>query len=347
MNSLVKIQGKFKVQGALQFTYSNAEITNWISNINRYNLTLPNQTVLDALSTLLASLRQYNLRNKIRRLNLFCGGDYISSFFPIIADIGNTWDYNGISGNTVTDLSTGPFKSSDWSLTTGFNASSNAAYVNSGNITGNTNTNTLKVIDSTVPANTLDSYSAHMGCYISADSPTNVINQNTDMGIYNSASEIFNLQAAFGGNTSPYTRYNCYYQNLPTLGQGDTAGGVLTTNFTTAKGFYIGTRQSNNLSTIFKNTTKPSVKINGSNASYNPNTNTASARTLDTSTLFVFCRTSSSGRSGINRQVANVTDRGMYMYTLGTGLTDTDVIKYNNIISTFNTAIGRTNYTTY
>ena len=140
MNSILKIQGALKLQGRISFAYSYPEINNWIAALTSNNLPLPSTVVLDAIDRLLVGLYQNNLRSKILRLNLFCGVDYISSFFPIIKDVGLTWDYNGAKGSTVGDLANGPFQAADWSLTTGFNAANNVNYVVSGNVTGNTNT---------------------------------------------------------------------------------------------------------------------------------------------------------------------------------------------------------------
>ena len=106
MQNLVTLQGNMKLQGELIIgdnPYS-LDLTNWINRLIYYNLPLPSDTVIEAVKQLLLSLRLTGLRYKILRLNLFCAGDWIGSFLPLIIDIGNVWDYNGIHGSTVTDI---------------------------------------------------------------------------------------------------------------------------------------------------------------------------------------------------------------------------------------------------
>jgi hypothetical protein len=333
MPSTFKIQGRFKIQGSITTTYGAPEIVAWLKNLRNNNLTVPSGTVLSAMESLLFGLQATGLRSKILRLNLFCGGDYLSSFFPIIKDIGGIWDYNGAKGSTASDLANGPFQAGDWSLTTGFNASNNATYVVSGNVTGNTNTNQLKVIDTTVAANNsnINNYSVHMSTYISGINSGSTITNIADIGTFGT----FNMQAGAGGNNANNTiRSNIYAQTTQ-----DSAAYSYSSGFS-PQGFYVASRTSNTSNTIYKNGSAPS-------AANNPNTQTAlTSPSTNTASFVVFGRTTTSnaGAGAGSKALTNVTDRTYSMYSIGTGLSITDAANFNNLIRAFNTAIGRTNY---
>ena len=334
MPSTFKIQGRFKIQGVVSTTYGSPDLVAWVKTLKNNSLTLPSDTVLSALEALMGGLQNTGLRSKIKRLNLFCGGDYISSFFPIIKDVGLTWDYNGIYGLTVSSLASGPFQAADWSLTQGFNAANNATYVVSGNVTGNTNTNTLKVIDTTFAGNNsvINNYSAHLATYISGINAGSTVTTIADLG----TTAFFSIQAGAGGNNGSNNtiRSNIYAQSTQ-----DTATYTYSSGFV-PQGFYIGSRTSNTSNTIYKNGSAPS-------AANNPNTQTAlTTPPTSTASFILFGRptTSNAGPGAANKALTNVTDRTVSMYSIGSGLTNTDVVNYNNLIKTFNTAIGRTNY---
>ena len=333
MPSTFKIQGGFKIQGVVSTTYGSPDLVAWVKTLKNNSLTLPSDTVLSALEALMGGLQNTGLRSKIKRLNLFCGGDYISSFFPIIKDVGLTWDYNGIYGSTVSSLANGPFQAADWSISTGFNAANNANYVSSGNVIGNTNTNTLKVIDTTFAGNNsnINNYSVHLATYISGINAGSPVTNTADLG----TTTFFSIQAGAGGNNGSNTiRSNIYAQTSQ-----DTATYTYSTGFS-PQGFYVGSRTSNTSNTIYKNGSAPS-------AANNPNTQTALTTPPTSTTSFIlFGRptTSNAGPGAANKALTNVTDRTVSMYSIGSGLTNTDVVNYNNLIKTFNTAIGRTNY---
>ena len=124
----------------------------------------------------------------------------------------------------------------------------------------------------------------------------------------------------------------------------DTAGGYLETNTFSPQGFYIGSRVSTTLNTMYKNGywQNLSIAANG----YNPNYNQiVSSPSSSSSTIILGGKTNGSNiPSGSNRVVNNVTDRTYSMYSIGTGLTDTEALIFNNIVVNFNTTIGRANY---
>jgi hypothetical protein len=343
MNPSLKIQGVLKLQGYLRFSF--AEVGSWVTMLNSYNLPLPSNTVIDALYNLIKDLYINNLRSKILRLNLFCAGDYRGSFFPIIRDIGGVWDYNGLYGNTPSALTSGPFQAGDWDIINGFNAVSNNNYVSNGSVIGNTNTNTLKIIDTTVSQSDpiLANYSMHMACLISGINNGSSITSNcSDMG----GSNYLSLQCALAGNaTSNQTRFNCYSQNT---GAGDIAGGYVNLTNYSPTGFYVGSRQNSNLITIYKNGGTSAIPMKA--GSVNPNNSPAASGpyTGNSTSITVFCKPLANvtnrpaGSSSKNLQ--NVTDRTMSMYSIGLGLTDAEVAIYNTLIANFNTAIGRTNF---
>jgi hypothetical protein len=315
-------------------------IQDWINRINSIGGVLPTPAVQDACINLLITLNSLGITSKILRLNLFCGGDWKASLVPLIvkSGVGLGYDYNGIyAPNSTTQ---GPFGASDWSLTTGFNASSNATYQSGGSVVGNTNSNTLKIIDTTVPNNisAMANYSVHFANYIAATSSAGTININTYIGVSTVSVQNYTFQPAYTGNTGSTSRFNCYTQN-----SSSTAGGTLVTNYTSPLGFHVGTRTSATYASISKNATFQAFR----SGSYNPNTNTSTAPSLDYGTFMVFGRGSGSSTTpnyGVSKVIANVTDIGMYMYSIGTGLTETDVANYYSAIQAFNTAIGRTNY---
>ena len=333
MPPTLKIQGRTKIQGTISTTFGSPDLLAWINRLATNNLPIPSNAVLSALEILLAGLSNYGIRSKILRLNLFCGGDFYGSFFPIIKDIGLNWDYNGAKGSTVVDLNNGPFQAADWSLTTGFNATNNVNYVVSGNVTGNTNTNTLKVIDTTVAGNNsnINNYSVHLATYISGINSGSTITNTTDLGTTTS----FNMQGGSGGNAANNTiRSNIYAQTSQ-----DTATYSYSSGFS-PQGFYVGSRTSNTSNTIYKNGAAPS-------ATNNPNTQTALTTPPTSTTSFIlFGRptTTNAGPGAGNKAITNVTDRTISMYSIGSGLTSSDVTNYNNLIKNFNTTIGRTNY---
>jgi len=322
-----------------------ADISEWLTRITAAGGQAPSSTVQDACKMLLGRLKAYNLYPKILRLNLFCGGDWIGSMVPLIVTqgIGQSYDYNGkyAPGNA-----SGPFVASDWTLANGFNASGNNALQVSGNVTGNTNatSNKIRIIDSTIPQSALSGYSAHFAAYITGASPNSSITQHTDMGVIGSGAQNFVLQAAYGGNTSTSSRFNCYAQD------STAAGGTLTTYLTTPTGFFVGSRVSTWASggaPTAPTTSSNAIYRNASLISYrvgsNPNT-TYGTPNLDTSTITVFGRGSVGTYASSSRVVGNATDRSMSMYSIGYGLTATDVSNYQSILALFNTAIGRTNY---
>ena len=334
MPTTLKIQGNFKIQGSITTTYGAPDLVAWVKNLTNNSLSLPSDTVIYALESLLYGLQVTGLRSKISRLNLFCGSDYISSFFPIIKDVGLTWDYNGIKGATVSELSTGPFQGADWSLTTGFNASNNAnAPIVSGNVTGNTNSNTLKVIDTTFAGNNsvINNNSVHLATYISGINSGSPITVTADIG----TTTTFNMQAGTSGNNGTnIIRSNIYAQTSQ-----DTATYTYSSGFS-PQGFYVASRTSTTSNTIYKNGSAPS-------ATNNPNTQTAlTAPVTNTTSFILFGRatTTNAGPGASNKAITNVTDRTISMYSIGSGMTSTEITIYNNLIKNFNTAIGRTNY---
>ena len=339
-NNILKIQGQLNLQGNI-ILGNSYDLTGWLKRLADNNLPLPNQTVIRAVNELLFNLLRTGIRSKILRLNLFCAGDWRGSFFPLIIDVGNMWDYNAIHGSTVADLSNGPIQASDWSLTTGYNFSSNANYWPNTNpgVNGNLNANLLKVIDTTYVENdpSFANNNVHVSCYISdINNSSPITTYCTDLG---GDATYFNFQCSFNGNnpTNNIVRFNCYTQSIT-----DTAGGV--TPYNTPQGFYIGSRVSTTLNTMYKSGYYQNLPI--SSQGYNPNySQMVSSPSTSSSSLILGGKTNGSNVSpGSNRVVNNVTDRTYSMYSIGAGLTDDDAANFNKIISRFNTQIGRTNY---
>jgi len=329
-------------QGSVVWSlYSPANlIATWLATISNIGGVTPSSTVQTAALNLLTTLNANGVLPKIIRMNLFCGGDWKASFVPLVATVGQPYDYNGkYAPNSSTQ---GPFGTSDWSLAQGFSAASNNNLSVGGNGTSNTSANVAKIIDTTVPENyfTNTNYSCHFSCYTSGPSPNNTLRNITDMGAsapFNGINQNFVFQTAYTGNSAQYSLWNCFTQDT-----SSTAGGLLPGPMVRPMGFFVGSRLSQNYSALYRDTGIVGVAANNNN----PDTNTATPISVGTSTICVFGR-GGSGSYGVNKGVTNLCDRSMYMYSIGTGLTQSDVIVFQNAITTFNTAIGRTNYVGY
>jgi hypothetical protein len=320
------------MKGSNQVWLKPADISGWLNRITAIGGVAPAPTVQAACQTFVSTLTVYGLLAKILRLNLFCAGDWKGSFAPLIVTtrVGLGYDYNGrYAPNSSTQ---GPFGSADWSLTTGFNASSNSN--GSTSVTGNTNTNTFKVIDTTVAQSAMPNYSAHMACYISGASAAGVIVQNTDMGVAGTNGQTFSLQCSQSGNSVGTSKFNCYNNDANSI-----AGGTVTPR-PTLQGFYIGSRTANNYSAIYRAGAQMPITASGSN----PQQSTATVPNLDSSTIVIFARGGASTYGASSKGLTNITDRSISMYSIGIGLNSTDVYNFNAAIVAFNTAIGRTNY---
>ena len=355
----LKIQGALKVQGDLHlgtgrfgpiipFTW---EITNWVANIKAAGLPTPSYYNLQTTNLFLLSLSGANIRNKIKRLNLFNGGDggdWRASFFPIINDIGNTYDYCG-SATNIAQFGTTSFRSTDWSLTSGFNAQ--GAYP-AGNtraqVSGGIADTYTKWIDTTVAINnpvfSSDSvnplYNIHMSVYTTAYGTGN--GQVTDIGATAGTPTPFftALQSAYS-STFPSnqlfgaSRWNSYQQDTNSLA----GGSLISSRYISPVGFFVGSRLNQSYSTIYKD---GSIITGFGGGSINPDTNFATSATLNNDTIVVFGRGNHT-TSGA-RKINDFNDRCIGMYSIGLGLTDTDAANFNNIVTAFNTAIGRPIY---
>ena len=313
----------------------------------------PSQTVIDATTSFLSGLYASGIRSKIWRLNLFNGGDWSSSFIPIIRDVGNTtWDYNGTKGSTAAQLLTGPFTSSMWSLPNGFDASA----VNSA-ITGKTATGAyldtgISTANSTF-LTSLQNYSLHAACYVNTlGNKVGTLNDLTEIGYYGGNSSMFFLRA----NYKPY-----YVDGTLSTAQRGTPGfytynGSASPSGTNAlvytasgnsfdpRGFSVGTRTNVNYTAFYKNASLPAAYFTGTSYFYNPNFSPVSYGTItSTSTVAIFCD-SASAALGAAKNANSFSDRAISMYSIGAGLTDYEVSVFTSLVQNFNTAIGRTNY---
>lgn len=313
----------------------------------------PSQTVVDATIVFLAGLYATGLRNKIYRLNLFNGGDWLSSFIPIIRNAGNaSWDYNGTKGSSASQLQTGPFTSSMWSLTGGFDASAVNSSIVGKSSTGAYLDTGISTSNSTF-LNALINYNIHCACYVSTlGTKYGTTPDLTEIGLYGGNNSIMFLRA----NVKPY-----YTDSLGNTNQRGTPGfytynGATTSDGTNAliyssanssfdpRGFSVGVRTANNFTAFYKNNSLPTAYYTGTSNYYNPNTNPASYGTVTSlSTVTIFNDSANAGLGASKNANCN-SDRAMTMYSIGAGLTDADVTNFTNLIQNFNTAIGRTNF---
>ena len=343
-----------------------ADVTNWLNAITAAraanggnNFVSPDQTIINALNAFISGLYVYNLRSKIFRLNLFCGGDWSSSFIPVIRDVGNSsWDYNGVKGTTAAQLLTGPFTSSMWSLTGGFDASA----VNS-SIFGRTTIGAyLDTGISSSNANFLSAmtnYDVHCACYVSTlGNKYGTVADLTEIGYYGPNSALMFLRA----NYKPY--YADVFQSTAQRGTPGfyTYNGSASTDGTNAlvytqnnfsfdpRGFSVGVRTSSSYTAFYKNTAftgtmyLPQAYQTPTQRFFNPNYNPVTYAGLTAnSTVTIFCD-SANNALGVAKNSTAYSDRAITMYSIGKGLTDNDIANYTNLIQTFNSAIGRTNY---
>jgi hypothetical protein len=336
----LKIQGNLKLRGYIRFNFT--EVNDWIAKLKFYGLPLPSNTVIDALNKLIAGLYGTNIRSKILRLNLFCGGDWTGSLFPLITDLGTPiWDYNGRYGSTFADLNNGPFQSGDWSLINGFDPSRlnqyilgltqspDGMYLDTGVLTNNTS-----FVNGSIHA------SAHVNSLGFKNNTTDRLSEIG--GHYNSYGIILR---------SDYKPYGFQNSNNPgfltySTSAGSTTNAVMYSqqNPYNPLGFMIGSRTSLSSTSYYKN-----GSIVPAQAGYfNPNTTTVFNPQMYNSSITIFSagysNPSNSGLGVARNSNIEYSDRQVTMYSLGYGLSDSDASTYSTLIANFNTAIGRTNF---
>mgnify|MGYP003148665038 CR=1 FL=1 len=105
-NSLIK----GVTSSAINESY-DPEVISWVSNVDANGGSV-SQSTIDSLNTFIRTIKSSSgLRDKIKRLNLFCGSNLAASLVPLISDIGNISDTNN------------NFTSSEYTKTTGLSNS--------------------------------------------------------------------------------------------------------------------------------------------------------------------------------------------------------------------------------
>jgi hypothetical protein len=305
--------------------------------------------VINATIDFLSGLYLNGLRRKIFRLNLFNGGDWSSSFIPIIRDTGNIfWDYNGTKGSSAAQLLTGPFTPAMWSLTNGFDASAVNSAISGRSASGAYLDTGINSSNPTFFTSFLN-YSVHAACYVNTiGTKTGTIADLTEIGYYGGSSSILFLRA----NYKPYYTDGLGGQQRGTPGFYTYNGSTIASTTTNAliytsapgsfdpRGLSVGTRTDQNYTAFFKNNTLPTPYTNYSN----PNTTTVTYGTATSaSTITLFCD-SANAAIGASKNSTAYSDRAISMYSIGAGLTQAEVLIFNDLVKNFNTAIGRTNY---
>jgi hypothetical protein len=283
------------------------------------------------------------LRSKIQRLNLFNGGDWLGSFYPVIIDTGSIYDWNGLSGATPSALANGPFKSTDWSLQNGFNGSALNTTITTNNVAGGAFLDTGVAMNSTSYQNG----SVHMAVYVNTIG-TKTGGMITDIGVKTNANSTTALRACYvpypvgGRGEAGFITYNGAWETGTTNALCYTAAN----NPLDPRGFAVGSRTNFNSTTYYRNNVIPPAYNNGSTQFfYNPNNTTYTlSNTYNNSTVTVFAFGGNNTQGSASKTCSEYSDRAMTMYSIGTGLTNADVANYTTLIQQFNTNIGRTNY---
>lgn len=337
--------------GTLIWPPTSTEVNAWLAAISAAGLPEPNATVVTATRNFVNALYAANIRSKIFRLNLFAGGDWRGSFFPIIKDLGPTWDWNGPYGATVADLSNAaaPFTAADWSLAAGFDPSR----INQ-NITSNQQSATGAYIDTGIPMNhaSFTGGSIHLACHVnSLGVKTGTSDFLTEIGALNNGTALL-LRACYKSyynltrGTPGFLTYNSLYAS-------DGSHALLYTNENAQfdpRGIIVGTRTGLNWTAFYKNGSTPAAYYSGTQHYFNPNTNPASVPGMDTTTVTIFSDGYGRGGSGpaglgtLRPSNRNYSDRQVTMYSIGAGLTDPEVAALTAAVAAFNSAIGRTNF---
>lgn len=330
---------------------TSTEVNSWTAAIAAAGLPAPSAPVVTAARNLVNALYAANIRQKIFRLNLFAGGDWRSSFFPLIRDVGPAWDWNGRFGSTVADLgnASAPFIASDWSLAGGFDPSR----INQ-SITGTQQNANGAYIDTGIPMNhpSFTGGSIHLACHVnSLGVKADVADFLSEMGALNNGAALLlraNYKSYFNATrgTPGFLTYGSLYAS-----DGPHALLYTADNFPfDPRGFSIGTRTSLNWTAFYKNGYLPSAYYTGTQHFFNPNSNLATVPSMDATTITIFSDGYGRGGSGpgglgVTRPGnRNYSDRQITMYSIGTGLTDTEIAAFTAAIADFNAAIGRTNY---
>jgi hypothetical protein len=323
-----------------------SEANNWLSAIYQARLANggvgflpPSSTVFNATKDFLTTLYLTGLRAKILRLNLFAGGDYLASFVPLIRDAGAPyWDYNGIYGSTASQLANGPFTAQMWSLLEGFNP-----YSVNNLITGTSSAGAY--LDTGISASatspflaSLSNYSVHFACCVSTIGNKDA---NTEIGINGRGSYVA-LRANWLNYTSTQAMPGFYTYSGSTTSYS-TPNALIWSPAPPfdPRGFIVGTRTSNNYTAFYRKGALPPGKA----GYYNPNTTPVSYSPLEAVATVVIFAGGNNAPLGSPKVIAGgYTDRALTMYSIGAGLTDSEVALFTSAVATFNNAIGRSNF---
>ena len=354
-----KIRGTLQISGNLQFnvgteglpTFTNNEVNTWLNTLFLNGITSPSFLNAAATDNFITALKTTGIRSKITRLNLFNGGEgnWLGAFFPIIHDAGPSWDWNGIYGSTVDALANGPFQSQDYSFIGGLSG----YRVNSTKVNA-TRDSTGAYLDTGIPTNdaTLipSNNNVHFAAYAVTPSLGGSSGSNTPtfIGTDNLTANNPPQIALQGGSTNKVNQKFIAYDVASQTYNG--GSGTIATNLT---GFFVGTRANNSYAGQLANTFyRDGVQSHWTTAYPNPNTTaTTQPATNSTTTTCVFTWPGgpNAGNKNAGLGVAKpfnyyYCDQALTMYSIGYGLTNTDVVNYYNAINAFNTAIGRLSF---
>lgn len=259
-------------------------------------------TTLKAVSDFCKSVDGAGIRSRFLRLNLFCGNNLNACTVPLYRG----YSYGGTLYGSSTEANTN-FVSSDYTETgsnKGLNGTTGNKYLDTGLTMGSAYTAGIRYA------------SNHMGIYIT--------NSDLNTGEWMGANDT--SWACYDGNAFGWYSFVGNY-----LGGTDGTDHIIQSIFgTTNNGFAIGTYTSINTGATYRNGIDVTNIVGAFDSEF----------TAGNTLPLIVCGTSYSedGCGGTTINSANTIVAG---YSIGLGLTLSQVLSYNNAMQAFQTALGR------
>ena len=287
----------------------NDEVQNWHTNIQNDNSTADRQT-LEALDKFITTLKTNNIRNKIKRCNLFCGASRNASLHPVIT--GDSSRSIGLSKDTNYG-----FLESDYSVTSGLSAytvgvenvqETASKYLDTGvflTSAGMSNDGGhLSFMSTSSSTATLAAIGNYMMPLCGGDYTT-----KSDLSAYIEFNEDRVLKA-----TSPSS-----------LTPGATNGHVELAEINDVGGFWVANRTSSTNQKLYKN----AIEFDNSDA-----TADQSAYPIGGYKFKIFA-------AAINDQIIQTSIYKLLFYSLGSSLTEGEITILNSALVKFNSTLNR------
>lgn len=286
---------------------NNIDVDNWINTVY-LNGGSASSTTISALNTFCNSIDEAGLRTKFYRLNLFCGNNIRACFVPLYnSPYKNSIQYGfGVDVNRLFTQDSDDFVYSENQGLLG-----NIQDISGQSFLSRRYLNTGLVLGQYSVFNNNLHYSIY-----SNNITNNTITTNTAMGTYDGASTGFTLKVSTSDfNIGAFSNSTLNYSNSSTP-----------KNYPSNKGLYIGT-YSNNMLNFYEG--------RGSRLGYRDIT-LYPITTPSTSAVTIF----SENRANTSGALYNFIDY-MQGYSIGLGLSQSEIETYYDIMQTFQTALNR------